>query len=67
MTTTVTSVTVRRMRLELDQLEAQARRELNERRTRALGLLRMELVEECRRKLFFISARLKTARGNDSR
>lgn len=59
MTTMISSVTVRRMRLELDRLEAQARQEQKERKTRAMGTLRMDLVEECRRRLFLISTSVK--------
>jgi hypothetical protein len=59
MSAEITSVTVRRMQVELDQLEAQANRELQNRKTRGLGMLRMALVEECRRKLLFVSIALK--------
>lgn len=55
----ITLMTVRRMQGELDKLEAQAKEEVKVRKTRGLGLLRMDLVHECRRKLSFISAALK--------
>ncbi len=57
---TVTSATVRKMQAELDQLETQARRELNNKDTHDLGILRMELIAEFRRRLLFISFSLRT-------
>jgi hypothetical protein len=53
--TKVTSATVRKMQVELDKLEAQARTELKNEETRDLGILRTELVTEFRRRLLFIS------------
>jgi hypothetical protein len=57
---TVTSATVRKMQAELDQFEAQARRELDNKETSDLGILRMELVAEFRRRLLFISFSMRT-------
>jgi hypothetical protein len=58
--TKVTSDTVRKMQAELDKLEAQARTELNNKETRDLGILRIELVTEFRRRLLFISFGMRT-------
>ena len=46
---------IRRMQAELDQLEAQGKREVKDPNTRAMGLLRVDLIKECRRRLFFIA------------
>jgi len=47
---------IRQMHEELDQLETQGRRELKDPTSRPVGLLRIDLVEECRRRLAFIAA-----------
>jgi len=44
------------MRLELDHLEAQGKQELKDPELKPLGLLRIDLVEECRRRLAFIAS-----------
>ena len=54
----ITHAAICQMREELDKLEAQAKLELKDTRTHAVGLLRMDLVAECRRRLFFIMATL---------
>lgn len=51
----VTRAAIRRMQAELDQLEAQGKRELKDPNTHALGSLRVDLIKECRRRLFFIA------------
>ncbi len=43
------------MQAELDQLEAQGKREVKDPSTHAMGLLRVDLIKECRRRLFFIA------------
>ena len=58
----ITGATVRKMRMELDRLYAQAECEIKARNTKGLGLLRKELIEECRRRLTFITIRLKVKR-----
>ena len=55
----ITLATVREMLQEMDQMEAQAERELKSRSTRGLGLLRKDLVEECRRSLGLMTIRIK--------
>jgi len=52
----ISDAAIRQMREELDQIEAQGRRELVDPTTRSVGLLRVDLVEECRRRLAFIAA-----------
>jgi hypothetical protein len=58
----ITEATVRKMRRELDQLDAQAEYEMKARNTKGLGLLRKELIAECRHRLTFITVRLKVNR-----
>jgi len=52
----ITRWAVERMRLELNNLEAQAKQELKDPALKPLGLLRIDLVEECRRRLAFIAS-----------
>ena len=51
----ITHTAIRRMQAELDQLEAQGKCEVKDASTHAMGLLRVDLVRECRRRLFFIA------------
>ena len=46
---------VRQLQLELDPYEEQAKKETLSPETYSLGLLRMDLVTECRRRLTFFS------------
>ena len=57
----LTQAAIRRMSDELDQMELQAKRELKDPKTHALGLLRIDLMKECRRRLFFIASMVKTS------
>jgi hypothetical protein len=52
---------VRELQLELDRSEAQAKMEMKDSQTRSLGSLRKDLVEECRRRLMFITYMIKDA------
>jgi hypothetical protein len=52
----ITDAAIRQMREELEQFEARGRRELRDQRTHAVGLLRIDLVEQCHRRLSFIEA-----------
>lgn len=52
----ITDAAIRQMREELVQLEARGRRELRDQETHAVGLLRLDLIEECHRRLSFIEA-----------
>jgi hypothetical protein len=52
---------IRQLYLELHKVEKQAKGEMKTSQTRGLGLLRMDLVEECRRRLIFIKYMLKDA------
>jgi hypothetical protein len=49
------------MELELDELEVQAKQEIKARRTRALGLLRIDLITQCRKHLLYIAVARKQA------
>jgi hypothetical protein len=51
----ITTAAIRQMQNELDQLEARGKRELSDLSSRPVGLLRIDLVEECRRRLSFIA------------
>jgi hypothetical protein len=52
---------IRQLHVELDRLEKRAQVEMRNRRARTLGLMRLDLVEECRRKLIFFNYMLKDA------
>lgn len=54
----ITHAAICQIREELDQLEVQAKLELKDPRTSAVGVLRMDLIEECRRRLLFITTAL---------
>jgi hypothetical protein len=53
---------VRQLQQELDPFEEQAKKETQDPQTHSLGLLRMDLIEECRRRLMFITYMVKDAR-----
>ena len=53
---------VERMRVELNRLEAQGKEELKDPELKPLGLLRIDLVEECRRRLAFIATQANVSR-----
>lgn len=53
---------VERMRVELNRLEAQGKEELKDPELKPLGLLRIDLVEECRRRLAFIAIQANVSR-----
>jgi hypothetical protein len=52
---------IKQLQLELDQLEKQAKMELHDVHTRSLGAIRLDLIEECRRRLTFLKFVLKDA------
>jgi hypothetical protein len=52
---------VRHLQEELHQIEEQAKMETEDSQTYSLGLLRKDLVEECRRRLMFITYMIKDA------
>ena len=56
MTKNITHAAIGQMREELEELEVQGRGELKDPSTHALGLLRIDLIKECHRRLFFIEA-----------
>jgi hypothetical protein len=47
--------------LEQERLEEQARMEIQDPHTRSLGLVRLDLIEVCRRRLLFLGYVLKDA------
>ena len=51
----ISKAAICQMQEEVDQLEAQGRVELKDPKTHAVGRLRMDLVQECRRRLSFIA------------
>jgi hypothetical protein len=50
---------VRQLQLELVRLKEQAKMEMKDSQTYSLGLLRNDLVEECRHRLTFITYMIK--------
>jgi hypothetical protein len=50
---------VRQLQLELNSIEEQAKLEVKKPETHDLGVLRKDLVEECRRRLIFITYMVK--------
>jgi len=52
---------VRHLQEELHQIEEQAKMETEDAQTYSLGLLRKDLVEECRRRLMFITYMIRDA------
>jgi hypothetical protein len=57
----------RQLHLELDPYEELARRETEDPQTRSLGLMRMDLVMECRRRLDLFSFMMKDAEKHSRR
>lgn len=51
----MTQAAIRQTQEELDQVEAQGKRELKDPSTHGVGLLRVDLIKECRCRLFFIA------------
>jgi hypothetical protein len=52
---------VRRLQRELDRFEKQAKMETQDLKTHSLGLLRTDLIAECRHRLTFITYMVKDA------
>jgi hypothetical protein len=57
---------IKQLKLDLDQLEQQANVEIREPNTRSVGILRLDLVEECRRRLWFFGCMLKDSEQHAS-
>ena len=55
---------IKRLHLELNRVEKQARREIEHPHTRSLGTMRLDLVDECRRRLTFLHYMLKDAESH---
>jgi hypothetical protein len=62
----ITVPAIRQLNLDLDQLEQQANVEIREPHTRSLGTLRLDLVEECRRRLWFFGCMLEDSEQHAS-
>jgi hypothetical protein len=54
---------IKQLYLEQEQFEKQAMLEIQDRHTRSLGIVRLDLIEECRRRLLFLRYMLKDAEG----
>ena len=63
----ITSSAIRQLESEIEKDEAQAKRELKKRKTRAVGLIRADLLQECRQRLTFIKYMLRDAKGRSIR
>ncbi|MCU1297946.1 MAG: hypothetical protein JWO91_2224 [Acidobacteriaceae bacterium] len=57
----ISLLAIKQLHLELDRLEKQARREIEHANSRSLGTMRLDLIEECRRRLAFFHYMLKDA------
>jgi hypothetical protein len=57
---------IKRLRMELDRVERRARMEIRDARTRAIGIVRLDLIEECQRRLMFLSVMVKDAEQHAS-
>jgi hypothetical protein len=53
---------IKRLHTELDRFVLQAEMEIGDPRTRPLGVLRLDLIEQCRRRLDFLSYMAKDAK-----
>jgi hypothetical protein len=63
----VSSSAIRQLQEELQPFEQQAIREMKDPQTRSLGILRMDLVEECRRRLNFFQYMMRDAEEHSVR
>jgi hypothetical protein len=52
---------VRQLQSELDQFEKQAKTEMSDPQTHWLGVLRRDLIEQCRYRLMFVTHMVKDA------
>jgi hypothetical protein len=63
----ITLSAIRQLESEIEKCEAQAKRELEKRKTRAVGLLRADLLRECRWRLTFMKYMLRDAKDRSAR
>ena len=63
----ITPSAICQMESEIEKCEAQVKRELEKRKTRAVGLLRADLLRECRQRLTFIKYMLRDAKDRSTR
>jgi hypothetical protein len=52
---------IKHLYAELDRFEKQAQNEIEDQHSHAIGVLRLDLIEECRRRLMFIRYMVKDA------
>jgi hypothetical protein len=52
---------IRHLHAELDRFEKQAQEEIRDQHSHAIGILRLDLIEECRHRLMFIRYMVKDA------
>jgi hypothetical protein len=57
----ISRTAIKQIYLELNQLEQRALAEIKKRQTRPLGIVRLDLIEECRRRLEFLDLMVKDA------
>jgi hypothetical protein len=63
----ITLSAICKLESEIEKSEAQAKREIENRKTRGIGLLRADLLWECRHRLTFLKYMLKDAKGRSIR
>jgi hypothetical protein len=63
----VSASAIRQLQEELGSYEEQAKKEMKDPQTRSLGILRMDLVEECRRRLNFFQYMVKDAEEHSAK
>jgi len=63
----ITLSAIRQLESEIEKYEAQAKRELEKRKTRAVGLLRADLLREYRQRLTFMKYMLRDAKDRSAR
>jgi hypothetical protein len=57
---------IKHVYMELDRFEKRAQKEMRDAHTRAIGIVRLDLVEECRRRLTFLRFMVKDAEEHAS-
>jgi hypothetical protein len=63
----VSSSAIRQLQEELDPFEQQAKKEMKDPQTRSLGILRLDLVAECRRRLNFFQYMVRDAEEHSAK
>ncbi|MCU1296274.1 MAG: hypothetical protein JWO91_552 [Acidobacteriaceae bacterium] len=52
---------IKRLYTELEPFEKKAKKEMKDQRSRAIGIIRLDLIEECRRRLTFLTYMVRDA------